>query len=311
MKGEFDRQFELRTGLQKRDKSKYINTSESHTGEWGAGKGAIRGSRSLPKIFPIAIVAVLGTMLLIIKSPSENPGADQTAVPTEGDHEAVLKAARTAVDKQQLAIATVKKFLDAESVDEMANYVLERDRVAPLMKKYYETHPIPTSVHERNIAILSSALKFETSRPYVCAVTFKVENVPDGSPIALRDCGDHFEIDWECYVGFNEVSIADYLKYRPDEPVQFRCIVKPSDYYNFEFEDESIFQAFELSVTGESDYLIGYAERSGFELGIANRLTELIGSAPAGVPVILEVKPGSRDHLVHIVEMVKEHWITD
>jgi len=300
----------LRTGLRKKDKSKYWDTKESNTGQWESkrvSEGSWRWNAAF--LVPVALAVVIGSLLILKLARSSKA---QLAV-TDSIEDQILIAARADLERKLQARKTVESFLACKNLAEMGKYVCNRARVIPLMEAYYKAHPIPTALPLDHIKVGSTKLKFPTSVPYwYCATKPSTFTPFNGPGFVLRDCGDHFEIDWECLVGFNEMTLAEYLEKRPAEPVVFRLVAKRSGYYNYEFSNSGAYQAFELSMMGESDYVVGYAERNGFGDGMAERLDLLTTNAPTGAPVILKMQLSkSGQNLVRVIELVQDHWISE
>jgi hypothetical protein len=79
-------------------------------------------------------------------------------------------------------------------------------------------------------------------------------------------------LDWESAVGFSEVQLTEFSDSPPARPVEMRVLLRPSDYYNFEFTDQDSLACYELSDLEESAKVYGYAMR---DSDVAVKLEEL------------------------------------
>ena len=94
---------------------------------------------------------------------------------------------------------------------------------------------------------------------------------------------DSFKLDWETASGYQPMSLAEFRSTRPTDPVPFRVKFKPSDYYNFQFNDRDRYRAVEVSYPGIRDFsFVGYIDLSQpWAAGIVTQLDN--GIAPSAI----------------------------
>ncbi len=150
--------------------------------------------------------------------------------------------------------AVVRRFFAAETIDEMARWVRDRERVLPLMRGFYARRG-----HEFRPEACKAVGEDETA--FVeGAMTAVLVTLGDWSQrqIALRETPGGFLVDWESWVGYSEMSWEEFARDKPVEPRVFRVRMKREAYYNFGFSDDSQWLCFRL-LSPADDMLWGYA----------------------------------------------------
>jgi len=135
------------------------------------------------------------------------------------------------------AIQTLRLYLSATSLQNRIPFVLNPEKVGPLMKIRYEgkpwrvpqfeilTHieptPSPTGwVKIEACGSRKSGFEWKTGRTMIYY-------------LKMTDSG--FRIDWETSIGFNPVSPEEFRVTKPTTPVRFRGYAKLEDFYADEF----------------------------------------------------------------------------
>ena len=153
--------------------------------------------------------------------------------------------------------ATLKGYTSARTVEEMLPFVRQPERVEPLMRKYYQTHPI---VPVEEVKLQSQyALPIESSTFVI--LTAAIPDAPSRIFLAEVDNDLQIRIDWESDASYLPVDIAEYIAEKPTEPVNLRVFANPDNFYVYEFSDSTKYQCFKLTFRDNDELLFGYVER--------------------------------------------------
>jgi hypothetical protein len=242
----------------------------------------------------------------------ENPQAvslvDIAKTETSGKSMAAAAPVPEVVLPKQLDAATdvLQKFWHAPSLDVKAQYVLNPERVKPLMREYYEVqhHADPQSgkmlnsggyrINGRSVLVMS----FSSARPGD-VLEMALLPIPGGS----------YLIDWESYVGYSEMAWADFKKQRTAKPTLFRCYASKSDYYNYEFADDKKFMSYNLLSPDGLYSVHAYCER---DSNVGRALGESVNVNAQYMGLTLRLafpEKAESDHCVRIVGVVADRWM--
>ncbi len=121
--------------------------------------------------------------------------------------------------------SVIKKFFTAQSVQEKASCSRDQERVEPLMKVYYQKHPLnPTTWLNLGWVLPMD----ETGHRFAYAQTL----FTDADPICViieESLNGEIRVDWESSVRFSELDWQEFLAKRPDHPTLFRVIASKAD----------------------------------------------------------------------------------
>ena len=149
------------------------------------------------------------------------------------------------------ASAALKKFLEANSLEERKKFTRSLERVEPLMNQYYEKrNPGPIKHQTLTDHNNSSTLKDY----YLIGVT--LEDFSSNYAVMTIDEGK-FLVDWEAFVGYSEMTLAQFKAKKPQSPTLFRIRVKPDDYFNFDFTPDK-YRCLHLSDIEADTTIFGY-----------------------------------------------------
>lgn len=263
---EFNRQFELRTGLTKRDKSKYWNTEESHSSAWElpAAAGGKRGAR-LVLIAAASAVAFLAMVPVVWKLAGSSGIGLAQSPPDIG----------TTV-RIQLAEEVAHAFLTENDPQRRLPWARENEAVALRLQAYAEEArsdvPVAWEPHghhmENGLAKTAFAVRFK-------AGGFRLLEVVETAK-GLR-------VDWDGYARYCSENWEDLLSGK-DGSAEFRrwygkkwgkdllsgkagaaevrVFVSPGDHYNVPFEAADQWTCFRLMSPDlpESEDVFAYAE---------------------------------------------------
>ncbi|MEM9480953.1 MAG: hypothetical protein AAGA58_14960 [Verrucomicrobiota bacterium] len=245
--------------------------------------------------------------------PAEQPSGYKAAM--ESEKEALTPPTVTSQNDripQEAASelrAAIEAYFSVENYIDILEYCRDPERVAPLLKDYYEIHGwMPREVR---------------------GVEWADENVIDGHLFWLLEVQlDRFEnvlvlvevvderylIDWETQVYYNPVDWNVFVEQQPQGRFDMRVLATLHSEYKYPFTDDSKYLCVKLgSLRSETQDVFGYAERgSAAAKAIVDVLTgEYTNESEYPLILTLEFPEGADggDPLVHIRDFVAEHWI--
>lgn len=223
---EFNRQFELRTGLTKRDKAKYWNTSENQQ-QW---EEPIIQKRKRPNALIITggmvIVVMAAAIVWNIAASSQKPSL------------AHKESGSGTEDEIQSAEAVAYAFLNETYPNRRLDWAREREIVEKHFVAYSEEalSYVPAQIEHRGhhvengLARISFSARFDTG-------SFRMLNV--------METADGLRVDWDSYARYCSES-WDALLSGEASSAEVRVFVSPGDYHNVPFEDEEKWTCFRL-----------------------------------------------------------------
>lgn len=198
----------------------------------------------------------------------------------------------------------VKAFLESATVTERARYVRDPKRVVAFMKKFYGGEKIKAegfeSLDKSEVSYRGHLLTSQVMTGEFNEEPIAVERIP-GKP-------DAYLVDWESWVGYSEMTVAELKKNRPVTPVMIRAVVTRDSYFNYEFEDDEVWDSYKLVFRYGAESFPGYAKKD------TKTGKSLFASVRSGenVPLILKVAypaDARSDKSVEIVEVVTQGWL--
>ena len=175
-------------------------------------------------------------------------------------------------------------YLRASSVEEKARYVRNRGRVHPLMKDYYQRHPLTAE----KVSVIKNIRPTEVGKRPFFVVEVAVEGKEELGLLLVEDCEDgELRFDWESEVTYQPVEIAAYIENKPTESMAFRAYAQLDSFYSFEFSDQNRYQSFKLTFREDDEFLFGYADRSSVE---GRGLLALLEEKEEGIPVLVQLR---------------------
>ncbi len=221
---------------------------------------------------------------------------------------AVAPAAKTLLDRNQGELAAecqviAQKFLDATSVEELLSVVYNPETAEPRIRGYYADGVVePQGLKDFNVG---QAMQIKGK-----AVSTVIRNNNfDAKSIIFIDGPQGFEVYWESFVGWSEMPWLDFIAQKPTEAKEFRVILAPVDYYNFDFADDRKWQSYTLQSPDGEHSLYGYVERES-TLNFKIMLNPDVKSAP----MILSLKypeGATSGSEVIIEDQIAEGWIEE
>ena len=237
--------------------------------EFSAGDDDNQAASPLPSAAPLRIppaflilAAVAFLLLLGIGIFLALGGRDRDSrhLVQERSRENLAAALQEREDARDIVAAmttTLQSYTSARTVEEMLPFVRQPERVEPLMRKYYQTHPL---VPEDGAELQSQfALPLESSSFVILNAGFP--DSPNRIFLAEVDNDLQIRIDWESDACYLPVEIADYIAEKPTDPVDLRVFASPDNFYVYEFVDSDKYQCFKLTFRDNEELLFGYVER--------------------------------------------------
>jgi len=205
----------------------------------------------------------------------------------------------------------VEGFLTSETVEERLKFVRDPERVKPLMLDFYEGESIEAegfrSLNRQRVSVADGGemLTLPAQTGDFLSGLIDVFRVGEGEEA-------DYLIDWEAWVGYCEKTPEEASESKPTEPFLMRVNLRPNNYYNFGFSDDTKWRGFRMTFRNYEEVYLAYSQIDS-EADLA--LKKVLG--PRGVgesSFVVKVRfpPGARARdQVEIVEVVAHGWITN
>ena len=202
-------------------------------------------------VLALCVAAVLHAM----RGAAETKTAPPAPVAVARDAPAPAAAALSDAAFLALAEPLAGKFLAARSIDELRPLVREPERAAPRMRAHYGGDAVmPAGLSQFN----TRANVLREGSFFNLAVRTRDFEERD---MAFVDTPEGLRIDWEGWVGWSAMPWEDFLAEKPTKPTLFRVSLRPVEYYNFGFADDSRWRSYRLDSPDGEHSLFGYVER--------------------------------------------------
>ncbi|WP_367872057.1 hypothetical protein [Luteolibacter sp. Populi] len=220
----------------------------------------------------------------------------------EDEHDDAV--ARRLVDSVE---SVVKRFLAADSIDEILPLIRDPERVKPLIEQAWKLKP-PVPVKFQNMPLFRP----ETldGKPF-WVVQAEVAGGPLQSLLLEQTGPTEAKVDWETFVCYQPVPWDRYVTERPSgQAMEFRVWAMRDVHFVHEFSDSGHWRCFRLTTRDSGEVLFGYAP-AGSE--VAKMLEVYCDGAPSHVAtVILSLRVpehGTSPRGVVIEKMVEPRWV--
>ena len=203
--------------------------------------------------------------------------------------------------------SSIRSMFGATTVEEMARWVRQPDRVLPLMQDYHQDHPVNPLAIEAISALQPITLErradFWTAR-----VVFRdgskrdllIEISEDGKPL----------VDWETLVCYQPMPWDLFATSRPrGRSFDFRVVAEPDFLFSHEFSDQDRWACFRLTAPASDETLFGYARVDGIETQEILRSFREKGGRPVSLVLRLAIPDGlTSPRGVMIEKILSRHW---
>jgi hypothetical protein len=238
--------------------------------------------------------------------PAQSAGQQDALHPTESGIKALplLESSEEVVQ----ALAVLDQYWKTESWQGRVPLVAHSERVAALMKDYYDTQgakdPVPGS--------LISKARYEIDGTEILYFSYNCSRPTGSLEIAmLHGPQGKFVIDWESLTGYGEMSFQEFRSKRPAKPVLMRAYVRLFEYYNFEFSDAKKYLCIKLMSENGDNSVYAYCER-GTKLShwIENDLASTGPTGFKGYTMLISFPPNAQSNqCVNLDKVVAQRWL--
>jgi hypothetical protein len=204
--------------------------------------------------------------------------------------------------------AALRKVCSATSVDELAAIIRHPERVTPLMRKYYESHPM-SSVGLKSIKSLQPMTIGRQGNFWVATVlqddgksrSLILEVLESGQP----------RVDWETLVCHQPMKWDDFVAKRPaGTSLDFRVYVEPDSFYSHEFANSDQWMSFRLTALESEETLFGYARTDSPEAAVLKQLIDQNGGRRSTLILRLMIPEGLKSRRGVVIEkIVNPRWL--
>lgn len=201
---------------------------------------------------------------------------------------------------QNQLLPVIEEFLNTTSLKEASELCRRPTRTLQRMKRVHPDKYYPPGLR----AILSA-------KPMVREGDWALLQVEDMGfqqrPIALLFEDTRWKVDWESWAGWSEMDLPTLKQEKPTTPVLLRVRLRETDYYNFDFKDESKWSSYQLSDPDLLETIYGYVPSLG-ELDLRLRP----GPDVKELKVALRVRypeAATSDNQLIIEEIVSDSWL--
>ncbi|MFT5108450.1 MAG: hypothetical protein ACI8XO_002463 [Verrucomicrobiales bacterium] len=260
---------------------------------------------------PVAFVglAAYGLVVSLKNNDVIKPRAEST--PASKARAALSDLEAAALDRQQSQQAfenarlVAEKFLDAPNWQKRLAFVREPERVRPLMERHYARPENPDGPFVHRPMGKNGKVVVHRS---LMLLTVETEE-RDRLPLAVeRIDEDTYLVDWESFVGHNEVPWMEIDTLLRTEPFVLRARIRKREYYNYGFQD-SDWSSWQLEDRPGDHRLFGYVDRGG---PLDTELFQHIADAKGSVYILLKVRypqDAPAGDQLEITEVIAKGWI--
>lgn len=212
-------------------------------------------------------------------------------------------------DEVVQALQLLDQYWKTESWKDRIPLVAHSERVAPLMKDYYEVQgasdPLPGA--------LVSKARYQIDGTEILYLSY-ASNRPTGSlEIAMpRGPQGKFLVDWESLTGYGEMSFQELRAKRPTKPVLMRTYVRLFEYYNYEFSDSKKYLCIKLLSESGDNSVYAYCGRG---TPLAQWMEkDLASTGPTGFKgytMLISFPPNAQSNQCVILDkVVTQRWLS-
>lgn len=211
-------------------------------------------------------------------------------------------------DEVVQALAMLDQYWKTESWQGRLPLVAHSERVAALMKDYYDNQgakdPVPGD--------LISKARYEIDGTEILYFSYSCSRPTGSLEIAmLRGPQGKFVVDWESLTGYGEMSFQEFRAKRPSKPVLMRTYVRLFEYYNFEYSDSKKYLCIKLMSENGDNSVYAYCER-GTKLSRWIE-TDLASTGPTGFKgytMLISFPPNAQSNqCVNLDKVAAQRWL--
>ena len=219
-----------------------------------------RNSRGIILTFLFIFTAVLATAIFFLLKERFNnsrifgneqriSSEDLTTPSSTSNTESLIQLGK---DDIVLARQAASKFLNCETIEELAPLIRHSERVMPLIRKHYQNSPYQPSpsltIDETGITQISK--KFTSFQVVLADYSSR--------PIAVEITDNGPLVDWESWVGYCGTPWETFIEQKTKQPTLVRVRANQDFYFNFNFSDSSKWTCYRLARSSDETVLFGY-----------------------------------------------------
>jgi predicted RNA-binding Zn-ribbon protein involved in translation (DUF1610 family) len=233
-----------------------VEVGQGMENQWDTLDGRGEGSGNwMSRLRFIALIMMPVSMVLIVVMSLKRSNRMEEAAVSEGSSPGNGFDEKTPA---QRAISLSSEFSLLSTVNQRLKYVRHPNASLSRMKKYYAAVPNnivfpPLDVRSYQDEVIDG-IRFARMTSIVEPGKRQREfffELSEGGGLLL---------DWESATGYCDTDVMEYSSGTTTGPVQMRVMVKPSDYYAFEFADADAFDCYEITDLISSIRIYGYVE---------------------------------------------------
>ena len=205
-------------------------------------------------------------------------------------------------------------FHGTKTWEEKLKYVINPEKVKPLMEKWYTDNP--SHVYYDHITFAKDRDIDHNGRHFV--ILGVQARKAEGSALdvhnffmAIEKRGDHYLVDWEVSSGYQPMPMKQFMEEKPTDPLEFRLTFSSDDYFNYGFKKDTYF-CFKATYLGldKDDPIYVYGRRDNPDV---QELDATLDFQPSiGVISMLKYPPNApASDQVEMTEVVEMTWIKD
>ncbi|WP_395736055.1 hypothetical protein [Prosthecobacter sp.] len=211
-------------------------------------------------------------------------------------------------DEVAQAIALLEQYWKTPEWKDRVAMVANAEKVAPLMKDFYETQggkdPVPGS--------MSTKARYQINNTEILYFSYSSSRPTGSLEVAmLRGPQGNFLIDWESLAGYGEMSFHEFRNQRPTKAVLMRGYVRLFEYYNFEFSDSKRYLCIKLMSENGENSVYAYCER-GSQLARSID-ADLVSTGPSGFKgytMLVSFPPNAQSNqCVNLEKVLAQRWL--
>lgn len=211
-------------------------------------------------------------------------------------------------DEVVQALQLLDQYWKTESWTDRVPLVAHAERVASLMKDYYEVQ----AASDPQPGALVSKARYQINGTEILYISYASSRPTGSLEIAmLRGPQGKFLIDWESLTGYGEMSFQELRTKRPAKPVLMRTYVRLFEYYNYEFSDSKKYLCIKLLSESGDNSLYAYCERGTPMAQWIER--DLASTGPTGFKgytMLISFPPDAQSNqCVNLEKVVAQRWL--
>jgi hypothetical protein len=213
----------------------------------------------IPKALWIVVLGLIGSIAYAVHQMPKAPDAPNNEAPPPATRIELTAEEKFGLTNRATILADIApvlvKFLNSKNPEEMKPLIREPERVIPLMDKYYQEQTPFTPPTYRRLPLE------EDTRVDKRFIGVKMEDAAfQNFVVTLEKTPQGYLVDWESFVKYGDMTVAQLRTTRPTTPVTMRCVLSLNTYYNYGFRDETMYQSYKLKIKDEES-LYGYVRK--------------------------------------------------